>query len=241
MSLAIALLKRPKVLLLDEVTSGLDSASAEGICQTLQKIAKEENITIMCTIHQPSTTIFLDTFNKCIMLSMGRVAYFGETATAEEYFASLGYPLPPLTNPSEHYLRLLNSDFGSIEKVKDILDHWHPKDLPPNGTLQGGLIPADSISNSWNREVRILLKRHFIIISRDVSLHLLSIVSKEIFTLNHPQTFYIAYTLHWTMHCYTGSQYCFRTCVLACAPLHTISSHFQSMANCMVFGDACYG
>lgn len=174
LSLAIALMKQPEVLFLDEVTSGLDSASAESVCGTLRKIADEENITIVCTIHQPSTTIFLECFNKLILLSMGKVAYIGGTASAQGYFSSLGYPLPSMTNPSEHYLRLLNSDFGSVEKVMDILQIWERRpQIEVKGEMleeeSGDLSVYSSTFKSRLDETRWLLKRHFLMISRDVS------------------------------------------------------------------------
>lgn len=175
LSLAIALMKQPEVLFLDEVTSGLDSASAESVCGTLRKIADEENITIVCTIHQPSTTIFLECFNKLILLSMGKVAYIGGTASAQGYFSSLGYPLPSMTNPSEHYLRLLNSDFGSVDKVKDILQIWERR--RPLTEVKGEIVEEESgddfvYSDAFKSrldEAKWLLKRHFLMISRDVS------------------------------------------------------------------------
>ena len=89
LSLAIALLKQPAVLFLDEVTSGLDSASADRVCKALRRIVDEKNIMVICTIHQPSTQIFLECFDQLIFLSKGRVAYAGGTRRAEDYFSGL--------------------------------------------------------------------------------------------------------------------------------------------------------
>ena len=57
-SIAIQLLSRPKVLFLDEPTSGLDSSTAETILTLLGELAKENNTTIILTIHQPSEQLF---------------------------------------------------------------------------------------------------------------------------------------------------------------------------------------
>jgi energy-coupling factor transporter ATP-binding protein EcfA2 len=58
LSIGIALLKQPTVLFLDEPTSGLDAASASNIMQEIVRVAKEERIVIICTIHQPSTKVY---------------------------------------------------------------------------------------------------------------------------------------------------------------------------------------
>jgi ABC-type multidrug transport system ATPase subunit len=60
LSLATALLKKPAVLFLDEPTSGLDAASATAIMHEITRVAKQERLVILCTIHQPSTKVYND-------------------------------------------------------------------------------------------------------------------------------------------------------------------------------------
>lgn len=52
LSLARALLHRPKVLFLDEPTSGLDPESAQNVNQMIQNLARKEGITIFLCTHQ---------------------------------------------------------------------------------------------------------------------------------------------------------------------------------------------
>ena len=47
----------------DEPTSGLDSASALRVMNVISNLAKKENRTIICTIHQPRASI-LPMFDK---------------------------------------------------------------------------------------------------------------------------------------------------------------------------------
>lgn len=52
LSLARALLHRPKVLFLDEPTSGLDPESAQNVNQMIQNLARKEGVTIFLCTHQ---------------------------------------------------------------------------------------------------------------------------------------------------------------------------------------------
>ena len=107
LSIAIELLKRPSVLICDEVTTGLDSCTALSIVQTLQKLASRNRL-VICTIHQPQTSIYR-LFDKILLMARGgHVVYFGEGGEeAVSYFDSLGYICDKQTNPSDHFLDLI--------------------------------------------------------------------------------------------------------------------------------------
>jgi ABC-type multidrug transport system ATPase subunit len=47
-----------RIMFLDEPTSGLDSKSAASVVEVLLKLAHEENRTIICTIHSPTSQIY---------------------------------------------------------------------------------------------------------------------------------------------------------------------------------------
>ncbi|AAF97264.1 Contains similarity to ATP dependent transmembrane transporter protein (wh3) from Bombyx mori gb/AF229609 and contains an ABC transporter PF/00005 domain. ESTs gb/Z18062, gb/AI999375, gb/N96732, gb/F14058, gb/AV528782, gb/AV559526, gb/AV556190, gb/AV562800, gb/AV559560, gb/AV523165, gb/AV565094, gb/AV566285 come from this gene [Arabidopsis thaliana] len=84
-SIALEILMRPRLLFLDEPTSGLDSASAFFVTQTLRALSRDGR-TVIASIHQPSS----------------------------EFFAQAGFPCPALRNPSDHFLRCINSDFDKV-------------------------------------------------------------------------------------------------------------------------------
>ena len=83
LSIAVALLSSPLVLFLDEPTSGLDSASASGIMSFLRELASTASIMIVCTIHQPSSTVF-NSFDKVLLLARGQTAYLGSADNGNE-------------------------------------------------------------------------------------------------------------------------------------------------------------
>ncbi|KAF7129473.1 hypothetical protein RHSIM_Rhsim10G0166700 [Rhododendron simsii] len=109
-SICIEILTRPKLLFLDEPTSGLDSAASYHVMDRIIKLAKQEQRTVVASIHQPSSEVF-ELFHNLCLLSSGRTVYFGSTSAANEFFSLNGFPCPPLRNPSDHYLRTINKDF----------------------------------------------------------------------------------------------------------------------------------
>jgi ATP-binding cassette, subfamily G (WHITE), eye pigment precursor transporter len=48
----------PPILFCDEPTSGLDSFLAQQVIQVLKDLARRKNMTIVVTIHQPSSQVF---------------------------------------------------------------------------------------------------------------------------------------------------------------------------------------
>ncbi|CAE7222215.1 Abcg8, partial [Symbiodinium necroappetens] len=128
LSLAVAFMKNPLVVFLDEVTSGLDAASAASITKFLQELARSEDVIIACTIHQPSARIFKG-FDKLLLLSGGRVAYSGQVEDAVEHFQKLGFSIPDHENPADFFLDSINADFTSQEAVEKVLTAWESQPL----------------------------------------------------------------------------------------------------------------
>ncbi|KAK9169813.1 hypothetical protein Syun_001953 [Stephania yunnanensis] len=111
-SIALEILTRPHLLFLDEPTSGLDSAAAFFVIHTLKNIACDAR-TIVCSIHQPSSEVFSE-FDDLFLLSGGQTVYFGEAKKAVQFFAEAGFPCPSRRNPSDHFLRCINTDFDIV-------------------------------------------------------------------------------------------------------------------------------
>ncbi|KAJ0383508.1 hypothetical protein COL922a_010352 [Colletotrichum nupharicola] len=116
LTLATELVAKPSLLFLDEPTSGLDGQSAYEICRFMRKLAASGQ-TIICTIHQPSATLF-DAFDVLLLLARGgRTTYFGPTgknsATVIDYFGRNGAPCPPDSNPAEHIVDVVQGRFGT--------------------------------------------------------------------------------------------------------------------------------
>ncbi|KAH9712934.1 hypothetical protein KPL71_020187 [Citrus sinensis] len=99
-SICIEILTRPKLLFLDEPTSGLDSAASYHVMKRIVNLAHEDGITVVASIHQPSSDVF-ELFHNLCLLAYGKTIYFGHASMTEQF----------LRNPSDHYLRTINKDF----------------------------------------------------------------------------------------------------------------------------------
>ncbi|KAJ5195417.1 uncharacterized protein N7498_008855 [Penicillium cinerascens] len=127
-SVASQLITCPKILFLDEPTSGLDSTASFEVMSYAKELARLNNIIIIASIHQPSTTTF-QLFDKLLLLSGGRTCYFGPLQDVDTYFRNIGRPIPANTNPAEFLLDVVSSDFSSgkespQEQVEAIQRAW---------------------------------------------------------------------------------------------------------------------
>lgn len=96
---------------------------------------------MIASIHQPSSEVF-ELFDQLYLLSGGKTVFFGQASEAYEvrsnisfyfafdfaenggliyiglflqFFAQAGFPCPALRNPSDHFLRCINSDFDKVK------------------------------------------------------------------------------------------------------------------------------
>ncbi|XP_042044686.1 ABC transporter G family member 15-like isoform X4 [Salvia splendens] len=112
LSIALEILVRPRLLFLDEPTTGLDSAASFFVIQSIKNLARDGR-TVISSIHQPSSEVFA-LFDDLFLLSGGETVYCGEAKMAIKFFAEAGFPCPSRRNPSDHFLRCINSDFDVV-------------------------------------------------------------------------------------------------------------------------------
>jgi ABC-type multidrug transport system ATPase subunit len=91
---------------LDEPTTGLDSTTSLNLIRFLNKLAKQGR-TVISTIHQPSSEIFME-FNHIMLMVEGNIIYDGQASASMSYFSKIGFPVPIHTNPTDHYMKLMN-------------------------------------------------------------------------------------------------------------------------------------
>ncbi|BCR96263.1 putative ABC transporter [Aspergillus luchuensis] len=227
-SVASQLMTCPKILFLDEPTSGLDSSASFEVISYVKEMAVANNLIIIASIHQPSTTTF-QLFDKLLLLSSGKTCYFGPVKEVPTYFDSIGYSLPANTNPAEFILDLVSSDFAgsthamSKDQVQRIHASWTES---PNAAAlteqvsqrtvlsekQSAKFDMDELSRPGILSITLtLLHRSFIKSYRDV----------------------VAYGIRIVM--YLGLAIMMGTVWLR---LHTEQSYIQPFINAIFFGSA---
>mmetsp|Transcript_7840 Transcript_7840/g.12986 ORF Transcript_7840/g.12986 Transcript_7840/m.12986 type:complete len:578 (-) Transcript_7840:1018-2751(-) len=117
LAVACELLGNPRLLIADEPTSGLDSFQAHQVVQLLHRIARSDEIIVICTIHQPRSSIWKLFDDVMLLTPSGQVAYHGPRDEALEHFADLDYPCPENTNPAEHLIDLVSLDVSSPDAL----------------------------------------------------------------------------------------------------------------------------
>ena len=167
LSLAVALAKKPSLLIADEPTSGLDAAAAAAIITVIRDLATEDRVAVLCTIHQPSASVF-DSIGQLLILSKGRTAYLGQAAELVAYAASLGKPVPTGVSIAEHMLNLVNADFESDAMVDAVINAWQEKAPPQPPPLAARSLPTEPVRAPFTAQFWRLVDRHALkILPRD--------------------------------------------------------------------------
>ncbi|KAG2392252.1 hypothetical protein C9374_012504 [Naegleria lovaniensis] len=178
--IGIELLTEPSVLFLDEPTTGLDSKTSYNVMKTISKLAKHGR-TVILTIHQPSSNIF-NTFDKLLLLSRGRVAYFGDANKAVEYFDRIGHTCPTGYNPADYLMDVVTENAAITgenmekkkrqnERIEGVLNYYSKTnptiEIPPSAKLDQDLKRFSSYNSSWFAQFAVLTMRALINIIRD--------------------------------------------------------------------------
>ncbi|XP_058119693.1 ATP-binding cassette sub-family G member 1-like [Anopheles ziemanni] len=128
LSIGLELLSDPKVMLLDEPTTGLDSVSAYQVLAHVRELAARGRV-IACVIHQPNSQQ-LQLIDDLFVLARGRRVYSGPTNEMVSRFASFGLHCPVSYNPADYALDIASLDQEDdrlkrlmMDEEEDILDY----------------------------------------------------------------------------------------------------------------------
>lgn len=138
------LVVRPSCLLLDEITSGLDSSTSQSLMLTLKDLARLGH-SIAVVIHQPRTAIY-NMFDHLLLLSRGNVVYNGHPSEARAYLEICHGELPPETGIADWMMDMVTEDEkrdGGSLMVKNWLECSATKNDCPTGTTTEPSSAAD--------------------------------------------------------------------------------------------------
>ncbi|KAJ5991661.1 hypothetical protein N7522_011868 [Penicillium canescens] len=224
-SVASQLITCPKILFLDEPTSGLDSTASYEVMSYAKEVARSNNLLIISSIHQPSTTTF-ELFDKLFLLSAGKTCYCGPVANIGNHFNSIGFPIPMNTNPAEFLLDIVSADFGNsggraAERVAKIQSAWAKSD------------EANMVTRQVEEQARLTRKAHLSSedLSRPGSLRITRALLHRSFIKSYRDV--VAYGIRIIM--YLGLAIMMGTVWLR---LHTTQDYIQPFINAIFFGSA---
>lgn len=181
LSIAIELVDDPKVLFLDEPTTGLDSSSSTQCIKLLKRLA-DEGKTIIATIHTPSALHF-EMFGHLYVLAEGSCIYQGLSQNVVPYLFELGLVCPESFNPADYLLEISTNDYGPhnhrlTDKIQNgLIDDYrmlNKKDLK-NGRKCVDFIKSKH-SAPFMLQLRLLIHRNLLLMMRDNSFMALRLI-----------------------------------------------------------------
>uniref|UniRef100_K3WZJ5 ABC transporter domain-containing protein n=1 Tax=Globisporangium ultimum (strain ATCC 200006 / CBS 805.95 / DAOM BR144) TaxID=431595 RepID=K3WZJ5_GLOUD len=93
------------VTLMDEISTGLDSAATFDIIKTQRSIAKKFRKTVVIALLQPAPEVF-ELFDDVMILNEGEMMYHGPREQVVDYFKDLGFVCPPERDIADYLLDL---------------------------------------------------------------------------------------------------------------------------------------
>ncbi|RAW21901.1 Pleiotropic drug resistance protein 1 [Phytophthora cactorum] len=91
------------VMMMDEISTGLDSAATFDIITTQRSLAKKFHKTVVISLLQPSPEVFA-LFDDVMILNGGHLMYHGPCKEALGYFETLGFKCPPSRDVADFLL-----------------------------------------------------------------------------------------------------------------------------------------
>ncbi|GMF63859.1 unnamed protein product [Phytophthora fragariaefolia] len=99
------LVSKKRLQLLDEISTGLDSAATYDICKSLKSAARNYNVTVVISLLQPSPEVF-ELFDDVLLLHGGSIMFHGKREDALPYFEQMGFHCPPRRDVADFLLDL---------------------------------------------------------------------------------------------------------------------------------------
>lgn len=102
------IMARVPVLCGDEITTGLDAASAYDMIETILRMGRLQHFSRVFSLLQPSPEV-VSLFDEVIVLAEGNIIYAGPIEQVEDYFADLGFVSPEFLDVAD-FLQLVSTD-----------------------------------------------------------------------------------------------------------------------------------
>lgn len=110
-----------KVLLMDEISTGLDSSTTFQICRYMRQLVHIMDVTMVISLLQPAPETF-ELFDDLILLSEGQIVYQGPRESVLEFFEYTGFKCPERKGVADF--------LQEVTSKKDQEQYWFKKDQP---------------------------------------------------------------------------------------------------------------
>ncbi|CAN1308015.1 ABC transporter G family member 39 [Linum perenne] len=111
-----------KVLLMDEISTGLDSSTTFQICKFMRQMVHILEVTMIISLLQPAPETF-ELFDDIILLAGGRIVYQGPRENVLEFFESAGFKCPERKGVADF--------LQEVTSKKDQEQYWHNRNQQP--------------------------------------------------------------------------------------------------------------
>ncbi|XP_044473463.1 ABC transporter G family member 34-like isoform X2 [Mangifera indica] len=110
-----------KVLLMDEISTGLDSSTTFQICKFMKQMVHIMDVTMMISLLQPAPETY-DLFDDIILLSEGQIVYQGPRENVLQFFEYMGFKCPDRKGVADF--------LQEVTSKKDQEQYWFRKNQP---------------------------------------------------------------------------------------------------------------
>lgn len=186
LALAMELVSSPRILLCDEVTSGLDPRSEREIVQLLHDLSMKDGRIVISVTHSLAQ---MELYDSIMVMVRGNLAYHGSPSVMVHYFSVNDfeevYPRLALREPVEwnmswmkhrldYYKRLEKEHLAKFERLGE---------APPPPSPRGEDDDSEPMSPGFMAQMMMLLRRRFAILLRDRTQLLLQVAMIVVFPI----------------------------------------------------------
>jgi len=132
LALACALATRPRLLFLDEITSGLDSENSLAVMRLVKRLCVRLDFAAVCVIHQPRPFVF-QLFDRLVLLANGECIFAARCEKLPAHYANvLLQPFPPAHELADDLLQRAVAYPLSMSFEVMLSNHTTPAGVPPS-------------------------------------------------------------------------------------------------------------
>ena len=110
-----------RILLMDGITTGLESYTSFQICKFMRQMVHMMDLTMVISLLQPAPETY-DLFDDLILLSNGQIVYHGPREKVLEFFEFMGFKCPERKGVADFLLE--------VTSKKDQEQYWYRKNQP---------------------------------------------------------------------------------------------------------------